>query len=58
MEREANMNNIVKGIVDFKTEFTQRQNHSDTDQTDRKTFTLLLSGISGCRMMPGIPEHM
>ncbi|MCI8669564.1 MAG: DUF2185 domain-containing protein [Lachnospiraceae bacterium] len=52
------MKNIVKTIADFKTEIEQRQNHSDTEQTDRERFTLLLSGISSCRMMPGIPEHM
>lgn len=52
------MNNIVKAITDFKAEFEHKKKSPNTKQTDRKTFTLLLSGISSCRMMPGIPEHM
>lgn len=47
---------LVEEISAFEKELEQVQEPSVP--ADRKVFTLLLSGISACRKIPGIEEHM
>lgn len=47
---------ILEEIRDFQEELEQMP--EPEEPADRDTFTLLLSGISTCRKMPGIRKHM
>ena len=47
---------LVKEIAEFGQELEQAP--KPRISPDRKVFTLLLSGISACRKIPGIEEHM
>ncbi len=52
------MRNIVKKIAFFQEELKKMPPKKEIQKTDRKEFTLLLSGISACRKIPGILRHM
>ncbi len=45
-------------IMTFGEELKQRFGNSGKEPVDRAAFTLLLSGISACRKLPGISGHM
>ena len=47
---------IIKEIQDFQKELDLMP--EPKEPADRNTFTLLLSGISTCRKVPGISGHM
>lgn len=51
------LSRITEAIATYKEELAQ-VSVPQPGETDRKQFTLLLSGISTCRKVPGIPEHM
>ncbi len=52
------MNKTVYEISQFRKGLEYRPAAKGLHPIDRETFTLLLSGISTCRKMPGIPAHM
>lgn len=52
------MEKIVGEIQRLKRLYGELQGRSDAKVIDRKEFTFLLSGISTCRKVPGIPVHM
>lgn len=52
------MKEIIEEIAAFQKELEQRPAGAEAKPVDRTTFTLLLSGISTCRKMPGIEGHM
>lgn len=53
------MDRIAAAIADYKKELMERsQDQSEKRPIDKGEFICLLSGISTCRKMPGIPEHM
>lgn len=49
---------IVKKIAFFQEELRKLPRKKEMQKTDRQEFTLLLSGISACRKIPGITDHM
>lgn len=49
---------IIEEIAAFQKELEQMPKASRPKPVDRAAFTLLLSGISTCRKMPGIEGHM
>lgn len=52
------MREIVKKISFFQEELRKLPEHGEKQPIKREEFTLLLSGISTCRKIPGITEHM
>lgn len=53
------MKKIVGEITELKKRFTKVMEEKPAGKTvSREEFTLLLSGISTCRRVPGIPVHM
>ncbi len=52
------MDKIIKTITDYKMKMENGKRNQNVETIDRKQFTLLLSGISTCRTIPGIPVHM
>ena len=52
------MEKIVDEIVACKEKFEQIPMNKEAQAVSREEFTLLLSGISTCRKMPGISTHM
>lgn len=52
------MDRIVNEIMTWKESCGNRAVNKDAKQVSREEFTLLLSGISTCRKMPGVPIHM
>ena len=52
------MEHMVEEIVNFCRELDEMPKNPAPRNVDRKEFTLLLSGISACRKMPGIQTHM
>ncbi len=57
-KRYSHLEHMVSEIADFCRELEELPANPGAVKTDRKRFTLLLSGISACRKMPGIQEHM
>lgn len=55
-EQMMDLTEIIEEILRFQEELAQAPKPSKT--VDRASFTLLLSGISTCRKLPGVPEHM
>lgn len=51
------MNTIAKEIETYKEKYVKVAN-SEAKPVSRKEFTLLLSGMSSCRKLPGVPVHM
>lgn len=49
---------IIKRIGEFWRELELMSEDSSAVSVDRQKFTLLLSGVSTCRKIPGIQEHM
>lgn len=52
------MEKIVEEIAAFKEKYENIQVGSTAAEVTREEFILLLSGISACRKVPGIPVHM
>lgn len=52
------MTHIIEEIAAFQKELDNMQENDAAVPADRETFTLLLSGISTCRRMPGLQGHM
>lgn len=52
------MEKIINKITAYKEEMDNMPVNSSAKPVDKKEFTLLLSGISTCRKVPGIPVHM
>lgn len=52
------MEKIVDEIVACKEKFEQIPMNKEAQAVSREEFTLLLSGISTCRKMPGVSIHM
>lgn len=52
------MQQIISAIEERKRRYEQRPANTEAHKVDRAEFTLLLSGISMCRRMPGVAEHM
>lgn len=52
------MEHMAEEIVSFCRELDEMPKNPAPRKVDRKEFTLLLSGISACRKMPGIQTHM
>lgn len=52
------MEKIIKEITEFKNRLGAAQVNNEAQEIDRERFTLLLSGISACRRVPGITGHM
>lgn len=52
------MEHMAREIADFCRELQSLPKNPKAGKVDRKTFTLLLSGISACRKIPGIEKHM
>ncbi len=52
------MEKIINEITRLQEKYLNMQEREDANSVDRKKFTLLLSGISICRKVPGIPAHM
>ncbi|MEY8337834.1 DUF1266 domain-containing protein [Lachnospiraceae bacterium 62-35] len=55
------MDRIAKAIEEYKKELEVRREKREDSQKrdiDKGEFICLLSGISTCRRMPGIPQHM
>lgn len=49
---------LIKELREFWRELDLKQENLSAVSVDRQRFTLLLSGISTCRKIPGIEEHM
>lgn len=49
---------MIEEIAAFQKELEQMPKSKEAKPVDRTAFTLLLSGISTCRKMPGIEGHM
>lgn len=52
------MKKIIKQIQKYKKQYEKQPLNQNAKPVDRKEFTLLLGGISACRKMPGVNEHM
>lgn len=52
------MEKIIGEIKRLQEIYINANENADARGVDRKEFTLLLSGISACRKVPGIPVHM
>lgn len=52
------MDKIIEGVKAFKEKYGTMAESKDAREVSREEFTLLLSGISTCRKVPGIPVHM
>lgn len=52
------MERIVKEIEKLKIRYESRPLNADAKEVSREEFTLLLSGVSACRKVPGIHAHM
>lgn len=57
-KRYSGMERIAGEIRDFCRELDAMPENPGARKVDRKEFTLLLSGISTCRKVPGIQTHM
>lgn len=52
------MEKFVKRIQQFKEKYANQPGNESAKAVTKQEFTLLLSGISTCRKMPGIEKHM
>lgn len=52
------MEHMAEEIAEFCRELQKLPDNPGAGKVDRKTFTLLLSGLSACRKIPGIEKHM
>lgn len=52
------MNKFANEIAALKEKFEKAPVNKEAKAVSREEFTLLLSGISTCRKVPGIPAHM
>lgn len=52
------MKTIAKEIVKYKEKYENMPVNIEAKPVSRKEFTLLLSGMSTCRKLPGVPVHM
>ena len=52
------MENIANKLKEYKEVLEQMPTKADAQKVSREKFTLLLSGISACRQVPGILGHM
>ncbi len=57
-KKYAYMEHIAKEVMEFCKELDEMPENPSPRSVDRKEFTLLLSGISACRKIPGIQNHM
>lgn len=52
------MKKIIKKIQKYKKQYEKQQVNKEAKAVNRREFTLLLGGISACRKMSGVNEHM
>lgn len=52
------MEKIIDEIMECKEKFEKIPKNKKAQAVSREEFTLLLSGISTCRKMPGVSIHM
>ncbi len=58
MEQNVSMQEVIEELGECKEKYTKAEPAADAKEVTRQEFTLLLSGISTSRRVPGIPVFM